>query len=114
MKELVRLNGPVSHRPAGTKSIPPPSEANWPRCDTAARNAAVFEVAPSPTPPKSASDAVCARQAVAEYWNVVCASPALAPANWLFLLVHSAGPMNVAVGSNHIDRISWQREAIKH
>ncbi|RRT47735.1 hypothetical protein B296_00019912 [Ensete ventricosum] len=108
VKELVRLKGPVSHRPAGTNSIPPPSEANWLRCVTAAENAAVLEVAPSPTPPKSARDAVWTRQAVAEYSNASTAplpSPSSSPWKRLVLLMHSAGPVYAAIRSSHVARI---------
>ena len=47
---LVRLNGAVSHRPAGTVSLPPPLSAI---AATAASNAAVFTVLPSPNAPNS-------------------------------------------------------------
>lgn len=67
VKWLVRLKGPVSHFPAGTYSIAPPSPEYCDRWSTADWNAAVFDVVPSPTPPKSAIDAVCARQLGARY-----------------------------------------------
>lgn len=47
---LVRLNGAVSHRPTGTVSLPPPLSAI---AATAASNAAVFTVRPSPNAPNS-------------------------------------------------------------
>jgi hypothetical protein len=79
VKWLVRLKGAVSHFPAGTYSMlpPPPSPEYCERWSTAFRNAAVLDVVPSPTPPKSVSDAVCSRQFGARY--VLC--PPAAPAS---------------------------------
>lgn len=70
VKWLVRLNDPVSHFPGGTMSCAPPSDAKWLRLAMADLNAAVFDVTPSPLPPKSVKLAVCFRQLIAEY----CAS----------------------------------------
>lgn len=50
---LVRLKGPVSHIPGGTLSCPPPLPPNSMMASTAFSNAWVFNVTPSPTPPKS-------------------------------------------------------------
>ena len=82
VKWLVRLNGPVSHFPAGTYSMAPPASSPeyCDRWSTAERNAAVLEVVPSPTPPKSASDAVCARQAGARY--MLCPVPCAGEGAW--------------------------------
>lgn len=67
VKWLTRLNDPVSHFPGGTTSWAPPSEATFLRLAMAALNAAVFEVFPSPFPPKSVKTAPCFRQFIAEY-----------------------------------------------
>lgn len=56
VKLLVRLKLPESHVPSGTLSWAPPSAAKPSRCLTARRKAAVFDVFPSPTPPKSVID----------------------------------------------------------
>lgn len=69
----MRLNDPVSHLPGGTTSCAPPSDATWLRLRMAALNAAVFKVVPSPTAPKSDSNAVCFRQFIAEYCTGYCA-----------------------------------------
>lgn len=56
VKLLVRLKVPESHVPFGTLSCAPPSAAKPSRCRTARRKASVFDVLPSPTPPKSVID----------------------------------------------------------
>lgn len=56
VKLLVRLKLPESHVPIGTLSWAPPSAAKPSRCRTARRKASVFDVLPSPTPPKSVID----------------------------------------------------------
>uniref|UniRef100_A0A0A9HRG0 Uncharacterized protein n=1 Tax=Arundo donax TaxID=35708 RepID=A0A0A9HRG0_ARUDO len=65
VKRLVRLKLPVTHLPGGTSSLAPPSPpaALALSCSaaTARRNAAVLDVAPSPTAPNSSTDAVTAR-----------------------------------------------------
>ena len=80
VKWLVRLKGPVSHFPAGTYSMAPPSPEYCDRSSTADRNAAVLDVVPSPTAPKSASDAVCARQLGEMY--MLCPVLDAAAAEW--------------------------------
>ncbi|TVU33313.1 hypothetical protein EJB05_25123, partial [Eragrostis curvula] len=58
---LVRLKLPVSHVPAGTCSVVPPRRRwCWMRY-TALRNAHVFTVRPSPTPPNSVMDTTSGR-----------------------------------------------------
>lgn len=59
VKLLVRLKLPVSHLPLGTVSWDPPLSPKGCMNLTAFRNAAVFEVFPSPTPPKSLIDFIC-------------------------------------------------------
>lgn len=106
VKELVRLKGPVSHLPAATNSIPPPpSPANWARCATAAWNAFVLEVVPSPTPPKSFSDAVWARCLTAP---PLMALPGLRPWWWTPRQAHSTVPMDAAINAMHNARV-WKR-----
>lgn len=65
MKWLVRLKGPVSHRPSGTTSAAPPSPAHLARSATALVNAAVLSVLPSPTAPYSVILRTCFRHPAA-------------------------------------------------
>lgn len=67
VKWLVRLKLPVNHFPGGIKSCDPPSDANWLRWSIAALKAFVFDVVPSPTPPKSSNEALWALQLIAGY-----------------------------------------------
>ncbi|KAG0503017.1 hypothetical protein HPP92_003089 [Vanilla planifolia] len=62
VKWLVRLKGPVSHRPEGTTSMLPPEEASRLRWEIASRNALVFEVTPSPTALNSVSSTTWTRR----------------------------------------------------
>ncbi|RZS29068.1 hypothetical protein BHM03_00062758 [Ensete ventricosum] len=92
VKWLVRLKGPVSHRPAGTTSIAPSSYATLLRLATAAAKAAVFEVTPSPTPPKSVRLATWARHPptpTAAYWKA--SSSVSQPPRW-WVVVALSGP----------------------
>jgi hypothetical protein len=52
----VRLKGPVSQTPGGTYSSAPPGALRRSILATAAANACVLSVRPSPTPPKLATD----------------------------------------------------------
>ena len=65
----MRVKLPVNHLPAGTKSWAPPLDAYWVRWLMASRNAFVFDVFPSPTPPNSISEALWALQLMALYSN---------------------------------------------
>jgi len=67
VKWLVRLKGPVSHFPGGTIRVEPPSEPYWLSLLIAELKAFVFDVFPSPTPPKSFKLPLCFLQLMAEY-----------------------------------------------
>ena len=108
VKWLVRLKGPVSHFPAGTYSMAPPASSPeyCDRWSTAERNAAVLEVVPSPTPPKSASDAVCARQAGARY--MLCPVPCAGVGAWWRPDTDTAA--DAARTRRHSERRIWSRK----
>ena len=79
----VRLKGPVSHTPGGTYSSAPPGARRRSMLATAAWNAAVLSVRPSPPPPpKLASDIHAPRRGAAGTMSehVSCAPAPTTPA----------------------------------
>lgn len=105
MKWLVRLKLPVNHCPGGTNSWAPPSDPYWLSCEIASRKASVFNVFPSPTPPKSVMEALWALQLIAEYSNE----------SWILLLfpcLHST-PLRLSTTttkiSAHIVFFTWKK-----
>lgn len=106
VKWLVKLKLPVSHFPAGTYSIEPPSDWNWLRWSTAVRKASVFNVLPSPTPPKSVNDAVCALQLMAGYSTVSHLCTLCRP----WTLPNAA---RITTASSKTRRIAYQKKLIQ-